>query len=345
MTQKALALIESADHVCHRYRIEAFAWALAERGLLLEAVLLDNNPGRRIRQLRAAGRAEVVSLQRKLLPVWQLGLLRRSARRLVFDFDDAVYQRDSYHRKGPTSTMRTARFWATVYAADAVLAGNDHLRRAAAAYIPADRVHRIPTCIEPTWYPLASHHRSGADAPVRLAWIGQQSMLASLDLARPQLVASARRVPRLELRLICDQTIELPPLRVVLRRWSSATEARELADCDIGISWLPDDAWSRGKCGLKVLQYMAAGLPVVANPVGMNRRLVQHEETGLLATTPDEWSAAIARLSADPALRERMGTAGRRLVEEQYSVGRWGSKFAQVVADGGVLVRPQLEVR
>jgi glycosyltransferase involved in cell wall biosynthesis len=330
---KVTALIQSPDHVCYRYRIEPFAWDLAERGLYLESVPLRSGMLGRIGQLRAAGRADVVILQRKLLPIWQLTLLRRHARGLVYDLDDALFQRDSYTPKGPQSNVRMARFWATVYAADAVIVGHEYLQRRAAAFTEPDRAHVIPTCIEPRWYYLAAHSRIGA--AVRLIWIGQQSTLASLKRAAEHLAATTRRVPGrlpgLTLRVICDRLVKLPGVNVELRRWSSATEAAELAEGDIGINWLPDDGWSRGKCGLKVLQYMAAGLPVVANPVGMNRRMVVHGQTGFLASTPQEWAEAIARLAADPQLRREMGAAGRRLVEQQYSVAGWGPRFAEVI--------------
>jgi glycosyltransferase involved in cell wall biosynthesis len=105
-----------------------------------------------------------------------------------------------------------------------------------------------------------------------------------------------------------------------------------VAGGDIGINWLPDDDWSRGKCGLRVLQYMAAGLPVVANPVGMNREMVVDGRTGFLASTPGQWADAVARLAADPALRRRMGAEGRRLVQKRFSVEVWGSVFAEMVA-------------
>lgn len=326
---KVLALIQSPDHVCYRYRIEAFGWALAERGLQLESVPLRRRAWARIGQLRAAGRADVVILQRKLLPIWQLALLRRNARRLVYDLDDALYQRDSYSRKGPQSSVRMARFWAAVYAADAVTVGNHYLGRFTAAFVRPEQVHVIPTCVEPRWYHLAQHRCVGSAA--RLIWIGQHSTLASLDRAGEHLAAAAGRLPGLELRVICDRCVGLAGVKVVPRRWSSATEAAELAEGDIGINWLPDDGWSRGKCGLKLLQYMAAGLPVVANPVGMNRRMVVDGRTGLLASTPREWAEAIARLAADPQLRRKMGAAGRRLVEQRYSVAGWGPRFAEVI--------------
>ncbi len=339
---KLLALIASLDHVCYRYRIEAFAWALAEQGWLLQPVPLCRATWPRIAQLVAARHADAVILQRKLLPLWQLAILRRSAKCLIYDVDDAVFCRDSYHPKPPESWQRTARFWATVYAADATIVGNEYLRQRAASYVEPDRVHRVPTCVEPARYPPAPHRGVGSEA--RLVWIGQQATLPSLHCLQPHLAAASEGLPGLELRVICDQFPRLAGVRVVGRPWSSASEAAQLAECDIGIAWLPDDPWSRGKCGLKVLQYMAAGLPVVANPVGMNRHMVLHGRTGLLAKSPQEWAAAIRKLAADPPLRKRMGAAGRRLVQRQYSVPQWGPKLASAVAQTAARVRAVSQV-
>lgn len=326
---KVLALIEAPNHVCYRYRIEAFAPALNARNWTLEWLPLDTNTFQRSRQLRAAADADVVILQRKLLPLWQLRLLRRAAKTLIYDFDDALFCRDSYSSKGPLSWTRLAHFWATIYAADAVTAGNAYLRDQAAQYVQPDRIHCIPTCVDPSAYPLAVHHRIGSMA--KLVWIGQHSTLNCLNYAEPMLARACAKLPGLKLRVICNRFPRLEGVEVVPRQWSMATEAAELADADIGISWLPDDPWSLGKCGLKVLQYMAAGLPVVANPVGMNREMVIDGETGILARTPNEWSAAISRLAHDPELRRRMGRAGREMVETHYSVDRWSPTLAFLI--------------
>jgi glycosyltransferase involved in cell wall biosynthesis len=326
---KVLALTEAPNHVCYRYRIEAFAGALADRGWTLESLPLLPGTFQRNGQLPAAASADVVILQRKLLPLWQVRLLRKYARFLIYDFDDALFHRDSYSRKGPLSWARLAHFWATIYAADAVIAGNDYLREQASAYIDPSRVHLVPTCVDSRLYPIARHHR--LEASVKLVWIGQHSTLSCLKLAQPLLAAAAARLPGLELRVICNRFPQLEGISVVPRQWSAASEAFELADADIGISWLPDDPWSLGKCGLKVLQYMAAGLPVVANPVGMNREMVIHGETGYLASTPDEWATAVARLSRDIELRQRLGEAGRDLVRRRFSVEHWAPRFAGLV--------------
>ncbi len=326
---KVLAFTESPDHVCYRYRIEAYADALAERGWTLESLPLEPQTFARTGQLRQAALADVVILQRKLLPLWQIRLLRRVARRLIYDFDDALFCRDSYSRKGTASVMRLAHFWATIYAADMVTAGNDYLRDEAAAYVDPERVVLVPTTLNPRLYPLANHQRQRHG--VRLVWIGQHSTLPCLDHAAPVLEAAASRLPNLELRVICNRFPRLEGITVVPRPWSAASEAWEVSQADIGVSWLPDDSWSRGKCGLKVLQYMAAGLPVVANPVGMNRTMVRHGENGFLVSTTQQAVEAIERLATSPQLRQAMGQAGRRLVQRDYDSQQWGPVFAELV--------------
>lgn len=326
---RAIALIEEPDHVCYRYRLEAYIPEFWRRGYLLEAEPLARGWLARASQLRATATADVVILQRKLLPLWQLALLRRSARHLIYDFDDALFHRDSYAAKGTASRQRLARFWATVSAADAVVAGNEFLADQARKLIGPERVNIIPTSIRPEIYAGAVH--ASRKRRTRLVWIGQPSTLRGLELARPHLEAIAKRVRDVELRVVCSTFPSFESLRVVPRPWSQLVEADELASCDIGISWLPDDPWSQGKCGLKVLQYLAAGLPVIANPVGMHRQLVRHGETGFLAETPQQWAEAVATLTAHPELRQRMGEAGRRLVEEEFNEYRSAVKFADVI--------------
>jgi len=323
---KLLALVDSPDHVCCRYRIRAFAPALLESGWSLTCEGLDRGAFVRSFQLHRADEFDAVILQRKLLPSWQLRALRRASRHLVFDFDDAVLYRDSYSRRGPQSRWRCRRFAQTVCTVDTVVAGNDFLADCALrAGASVERVHVIPTCVEPRVYPVARH--DVAKSAVDLAWIGSSSTLQGLEQIGPIWQRLAEALPQLRLRVICDRFPESFPLPVVQVPWRENTEARELAAADIGVSWLPDDLWSRGKCGLKVLQYHAAGLPVVANPVGSHREMVRDGETGILATTPGEWVDAIARLAGDAALRQRIGFTARRQVEASYSVSAWAETF------------------
>jgi glycosyltransferase involved in cell wall biosynthesis len=309
-----IGVVESPGHVCCRYRLAALAPYFRRAGHSLELRSLPKGAWARLRFFRGLREANVI-LQRRLLPGWQFARLRRAARHLVFDVDDAIFLRDSYSPRGLHAPYRLRRFATTVRACEAVAAGNAFLHAESVHW--GATAHVVPTCIDFRRYPLAAHTRAGA---VQLVWIGSSSTLQGLEVCTPLLEELGRRVPDLQLKLICDRFLHWRHLPVLRCPWTEEGEAAALAEADIGVSWMPDDLWSRGKCGLKVLQYMAAGLPVVANPVGIHRELVRHGETGFLAETAAQWVDAVGRLAQDRALRRRMGRAGRRLVEDGFSI-------------------------
>lgn len=330
---KALALVDAPDHVCCRYRVKAFAPALDRVGCSLTVEGIAHGWLARWSQFRRAAAFDTVILQRKLLPRWQLGALRRSARRLIFDFDDAVLYRDSYDERGPHCARRASRFASTVRQADTVLAGNDFLAdcalRAGAA---ADRIRVIPTCVDTGRYAPRGSTQTGHG--LELVWIGSSSTLQGLEQQRALWELLGREVPGIRLRVICDRFPQFDAMPVIPVAWSEATEAREMAMADVGIGWLPDDLWSRGKCGLKVIQYQAAGLPVLTNRVGVHPEMVVPGVSGFLATTPEQWLRAARTLAADPPLRQRMGRAARAAVESGYSVSAWSPAFVDAIAEG-----------
>lgn len=325
---RLIALVDSPTHVCCRYRLAAFRPFLEAAGHSLEFIAWPRNWLARLTIGRALRGANVVILQRRLLPAYQLALVRRAARHLIFDFDDAVFLRDSYARGGIHSPRRLRRFADVVHAADAVVSGNRFLDAQAGRWAGSDRRIIIPTCVDPSRYPLARH--DGA----RLVWVGSSSTLQGLEAIGPLLEGIGQHVPGVRLKLICDRFLTLRHLPVEPCPWVEATQAAELAEADIGISWVPNDDWSRGKCGLKVLQYMAAGLPVIANRVGVQAEFVTHGESGFLADTPEEWQTAVSRLTRDPELRRRMGQAGRKRVEAEFSVRHGAALWLDLLTNG-----------
>jgi glycosyltransferase involved in cell wall biosynthesis len=327
---QVLALVESVDHVCCRYRIRAFEPALRAAGCALTIEPVSTTPVGRARQFMRAAGFDVTILQRKLLAGWQWALLRRRARRVVFDFDDAILFRDSYDRRGPHSPRRLARFRRTVREADLILAGNEFLAECARECgARPERVRVQPTCVDTRLYPVKSHSGQSSNA-LDLVWVGSSSTLRGLEQSRALWTSLGHDVPGLRLRLICDRSASFEPLRVVAIPWSEHGETREIAAGDVGIGWMPDDVWSRGKCGLKVLQYQAAGLPVVANRVGIHSALVAHGVNGYLADAPAEWHEATARLF-EPEQRAEMGRGARAAVESNYSVEAWARHFVAAV--------------
>ena len=324
-----LAISESSDFVCFRYRLAAFTAALQAEGWDLELAPRPRSAGDFMAVLRRMRSADAVVVQRRLFSWPKAALVRRSARVLLFDVDDAVYARDSNDPRPADDPLRRRRFRRLVHLADATLAGSTHLHEQAIRCTSPDRVHRIPTCVDVGRYVPAVHDRPAGTA--RLVWIGSRSTMASLVEAQACLSAASAAVPGATMSVICDARPELTgiPLRSIA--WSEASEAGEIAAADIGIAWLPDHPWSLGKCGLKVLQYMAAGLPVVANARGVHREMIEHGVTGFLASTPDEWRTAVMALAASPTLRRRMGAAARARVNRYWSVQAWGPRLASLL--------------
>jgi glycosyltransferase involved in cell wall biosynthesis len=339
---KALALVESSDHVCGRYRISAYASTLAASGWSISVEGIATAPLSRVRQIRRAAHFDCVILQRKLLPGWQLSILRRNSRRLLFDFDDAVLYRDSYDPRGPMCRRRGSRFSRTVRAADLILAGNDFLAQSAREQgaVP-DHVRVMPTCIETHNY-RPKNEFDAIPQSIRLVWIGSSSTLQGLEQQRPLMERLGREISGLTLRVICDRFPKFDCLAVEPVTWNGSTEAEDLASGDIGISWLPNDLWSRGKCGLKVLQFFAAGLPVVANPVGVHPEMIKPGLNGFLPRTDDEWVEAIRQLAVDSNLRRQMGRQARATVERNYSIDSWAPRFVAALEGRSDVLSPNI---
>lgn len=319
-----ITLGKDLHHACLRYRIEPVRAALRTEGHWFSVQPMPQTPWGRWALYQELKRASTVIVQRRLLHPWEVPLLRRASKQLIFDFDDAFFQRNSLHHQ-PESPRRLARFKAMVQAADLVFAGNPWLAEFASQFTQTEKITTMPTCVDVSRYPLAHHQRSGNG--VRLVWIGSHSTLKVFAQQRPLWAAIQQALPGIEFHLICDRFPKWNDVNIVPQKWSQESEAAMLASCDIGIAWMPDDSWSRGKCGLKVLQYQAAGLPVITTPVGVHRTMVQPEQHGYWATTTEQWITAISTLSSQPKLRQQMGQRGRQQVEQQYSttqlIHRW----------------------
>jgi glycosyltransferase involved in cell wall biosynthesis len=326
---RIIALVKNRDSACCRYRLAAFRPYLEAAGHVLELRPWPSSFLSRMRFGRDLDGADVLILQRKMPPPWQLALFRELAGRLVFDVDDAIFLHDSFDPRGSFSARRARRFREVVQTADVVIVGNTYLREQASLWVDPRRVEIIPTCVDATLYRPAAHHDAARDAD--LVWIGSSSTLRGLRQIRPMLEALGDMVPGLRFKIICDDSLQLTNMDVVSCPWSAKTEAAELAKAAIGLSWLPDDPWSRGKCGLKTLQYMAAGLPVIANPVGIHLELIHPAETGFLVQTAEELAIVVRRLLADVDLRRRLGQQGQVLVRRKFDVPLGATQWLELL--------------
>jgi glycosyltransferase involved in cell wall biosynthesis len=187
---------------------------------------------------------------------------------------------------------------------------------------------------------------SGRSSSFEMVWIGSSSTLLGLERRSEMLERIGREVPNSRLRVIADRFPRFEALGVIGVEWSETSEVKELGRGDVGIAWVPDDLWSRGKCGLKVLQYMASGLPVLANPVGVHGEMVLHGETGILAETEDEWVDAARWMASDGERRREMGRLGCARVLERYSVNAWSREWVSTISAGslGVIDWPGMQL-
>ena len=275
---------------------------------------------RSLNLLRASRTAEILLIHREVYPLgrrlfWTA--LERFRGPIVYDYDDAMFlpQREDRGLLGRLERLDTPK--AIMELSDVVLAGNDFLAAYAQRY--AKKVVLLPTCIDTERFrPSQSPH------PIRrrliVGWIGSHSTAKYLRSLYGVLARVAERVP-FQMHIVGNPQAPLVSgVEVTYTSWSMTREVEDFLRCDIGVYPLWDDAWAQGKCGFKAIQFMACGIPVVAAAVGANRQIIQDGMNGYLASTEDEWVDKLTRLLLDTGLRTRFGEAGRRTVEERFSL-------------------------
>lgn len=282
---------------------------------------------RRIMNLLRDATDAVLWVEKEMLPwvpfLLEQPLLRR--RRLVLDCDDAVWLRYQRHANPLWRGLLGKKIEQLFARADVVTAGNRWIAEHARAAGARD-VRWLPSVVDLDRYALRSGQR--ADGPPRIGWIGSPATVHYLRVLGPVLqVLASRR----DFELVCvgGGMFPLPGVQVEFRPWSADTEAEEVRRFDIGVMPLTDGEWERGKCGYKLIQYMACGVPVVGSRVGANPRIVTDGVDGLLAGGNAEWIAVLEFLLADPDRAAALGAAGRTTVEGQFSVQ---SRRAEVAA-------------
>jgi len=324
-----------------RIRVSQYRPPLKERGILLEVAsflgpgafrqLYRPGLGRkvwntldgfrnRLRQIAGGRDFDVLLVHRELAPFFAPILLRRlQATRLpvLFDLDDAVFLPAAGANRLASLLRRPERDTrAMAQVAVETLAGNEYL----ATFVDRVGGHStlLPTTVDTDRFsPRRGKREAG---PLRLVWVGTHTTQGYLGEVFPALKTLSEELG-VEVVVVSNQppaTLDGLPVRGV--PWALSGEISYYQNADIGFYPLPDDPWTRGKCGLKALQFMACGVPVVASPVGVLERMIVPGKTGFLARNTQEWIRAIQTLARDEALRARCGEEGRRLVEEEYSL-------------------------
>lgn len=255
-------------------------------------------------------------------------LLRQSKAQLIFDFDDAIWLRDKnpaqsvfQKLKNPSKTGKIISYCNVIIAGNAYLA--DYARN------HNDHVRIIPTTIDTDLY--ISAPKKKAAKKICIGWSGSFSTIKHFESALAPLYRLKETYEdAIYFKVIGDQNYVNPKLDLKGISWNAETEITDLQEIDIGIMPLPDDEWSRGKCGLKGLQYMALEIPTVMSPVGVNKNIIADGVNGFLADTEEAWVKKLSMLIEDRALRKRLGQAGRKTVEQSYSVAAHKENWLRV---------------
>jgi glycosyltransferase involved in cell wall biosynthesis len=240
-------------------------------------------------------------------------LLSYSGVPYVVDYDDAIFHNYDLSDH-PLQRLLKNKIKVVMQKAELVVCGNDYLvqyaRRSGARH-----VEKLPTVVDLRRYPV-SESDSG-DRPLVVGWIGTPATAKFLHGLLPAMERLAEKFP-LEFAVVGPQLDTAERRFMTCTAWSEDNEVEQLSRFDIGVMPLPDEPWEQGKCGYKLIQYMACGKPVVASPVGVNKRLVENGRNGFLAASEPEWILALTSLLSDPGLRRSMGRNGRALVEREY---------------------------
>lgn len=285
----------------------------------------------RLEDVRRASSYDIVFVQREAFMTgssWFEERFARSGAKLVFDFDDAIWRFDVSDANRALGWLKKPGKTARIIAAShCVIAGNAYLADYARRFNPA--VHVIPSTVDTDEYRPPPPRDPDV---VCIGWSGSATTLRHFELALPALAELRRRFgARVAFRVMGDGVYRNDALGVEGVRWSAATEVQQLARFDVGIMPLPDDEWSKGKCGMKGLQYMALAVPTVMSPVGVNPEIIDDGRNGFLAATTGEWVAKLAALVESAGLRRKLGEAGRRTVVERYSVASQRGRLVDVL--------------
>jgi glycosyltransferase involved in cell wall biosynthesis len=304
--------VEVAPLLGDDYIKDLYAGRRKDMGAIFRAYI------RRLGRLLKSSSFDMLWVEKEILPwlpAWAEEILAHLGIPYVVDYDDAVFHRYDMHQRVMMRVLLGRKIDVVMRRAALVIAGNKYLmdraRRAG-----AERVEYLPTVIDLDRY---RPEPRGTDLDFKIGWIGSPATAKYLYLVHPA-VAEVCRDGNTRLVLVGSGQVELDDVPTETRPWSEYTEVADIQSFDVGIMPMSDEPWSLGKCGYKLIQYMACARPVVASPVGVVPKMIENGINGFLAITKTDWVNAFCALRHNRRLRERMGKAGRIKVEKQYCI-------------------------
>lgn len=261
---------------------------------------------------------ELIWIEKESLPWMPLWIEKKMLRNVpyVLDFDDAIFHNYDQHANSLVRRIFGRRLDNLMSGAALVVCGNNYLAERA-RMSGARWVEILPTVVDLNRYAIKDYFSTEKKIPI-IVWIGSPSTVRYLMEIKDSLKELAKTY-EFKLRVI-GGNLEIQGVNLECIEWTEDSEVNLIREADIGIMPLSDSDWERGKCGYKIIQYMACGLPVVVSGIGANLEIVQYGKNGLIANRPSEWVLEIAKLLKDPLLGGSLGRAGRKSVEEKYNL-------------------------
>jgi glycosyltransferase involved in cell wall biosynthesis len=324
---KVIFLTHSSDQG-HRFRVEQYFPYLIAHQVEPKWQPLSGSWKDRLILYRQLPFFDVVCIQRRLLSPFEFYWIRKKSSKVLFDIDDAVMYRSSSSPR-PHSLSRWLKFRWMVKGSDVVTVGNQFLKNEVLKVDREKKVFIIPTSIDTNLY--QQKKKISHSEEVILGWIGTKGNLEYLKKLEPVFKAIHQRFQRVKLKIVSNDFYNSSHLPIINKFWKLEDENVDLISFDIGLMPLNDDLWSRGKCGLKIVQYLSVGVPVVCTPVGINSDIIKNGENGFWATNQEEWVNRLSTLIQNPELRHQMGLRGIETVEQEYSLTVTSEKVFQVL--------------
>jgi len=245
----------------------------------------------------------------------------------IFDFDDAIFLPASSPSNNFIERFKKPDKLATIITKSKyVIAGNPYLADFALQYNP--RVCVIPTPIDTVnYYPNDKKHSD----EVVIGWMGSTTTSHFLNMMRDTFIILSKRFPHIKIKVVGSNFSIKGLSNIISKPWSLKEEIEDLRTFDIGIMPMPDNVWTNGKCGFKAILYMSMGIVCVCSRVGVNKEIITDGVNGFLADKEDEWIKKLSFLIEDPELRQRIAIAGRRTIEDKYSINVNAPKFLEII--------------
>ena len=272
---------------------------------------------------------DLLWIEKELLPYAPAWLEKKIVRNIpyVVDYDDAQFHAYDRSKFKLIRLLLSNKIDSVMSNARLVVAGNQYIADKATK-AGAKRVAIIPTVIDLDRYSRKDYITNSKSFNV--GWIGSPTSSVYLKSIQSVFRTLGRKY-NCEFTIVGSGMLTIEDVKLTIKDWNENSEVEDIKTFDVGIMPLSYTPWEKGKCGIKLIQYMACALPVVGTPVGVNQEIIQHGVNGFCADTPDEWVEYLSKLAEDPNLRMEMGAKGRLMVESSYSLQVTAPKLADLL--------------